>query len=184
MTRFCTQCGATVNESARFCKKCGAKLIATQPAQPGAPPGVTYQNPPGYQPPQDYGQPPYQTPYQYPYQSSAGGDLKQNIAALLCYPLSFITGILFLVLTPYNRDYFVRFHAYQSIFFFLGLLALKIVLGVISIVTPWFIDNLFSTGMNLLALGGTGWMMYQAYQGNRFKLPIVGDMAENQASKP
>jgi uncharacterized membrane protein len=150
---------------------------------------MSYQNPPDYQQQSDYGQanygqPPYQPPYQSPYQPpAANADLKSNVAGMLCYPLSFITGILFLVLAPYNKDSFVRFHAYQSIFFFVALLALNIIMGVITIFTPWFLDNLLWTGLRLLALGGTGWLMYQAYQGNRFKLPIIGDLAENQAAK-
>ena len=184
MTKFCTQCGATVNEAARFCNKCGARLLPTQPAQPETTPPVTYQTPPNPQQPQSFGQTPYQPPYQAPYQSpAANADLKPNVAGLLCYPLSFITGILFLVLTPYNKDQFVRFHAYQSIFFFVAMVILNIILGVITIMTPWFLDNLLWTSLRLLALGGTGWLMYQAYLGNKYKLPVIGDLAENQAAK-
>ncbi len=183
MTKFCTQCGATVAESSRFCNKCGAKLAATQPAQPGEAPTMTYQNPPNYQQQPDFSQPPYQPPYQVPGAPMANADLKPNVAAMLCYPLSFITGILFLVLAPYNKDHFVRFHAYQSIFFFVAMFALNIILGVITIMTPGFLDTLLWAGLRLLALGGTAWMMYQAYHGNKFKLPIIGDLAENQASK-
>ena len=98
---------------------------------------------------------------------------------MLCYPLSFITGILFLVLAPYNRDRFVRFHAWQSIFFFLAMLLLSLALQVL----PWPFEWMALYSLRLLALGGTGWLMYKAYQGERFKLPLVGDWAENQASK-
>ncbi len=184
MTKFCTQCGTQVAENTRFCTKCGKELLPTQPAQQGTAPSVTYQAPPSVQPPPGIGQPPYQQPYPTPYESpAANADLKPNVAGLLCYPLSFITGILFLVLTPYNKDHFVRFHAYQSIFLFVALIVLNIILGIITIFTPWFLDNLLWTGLRLLALGGTGWSMYQAYQGNKFKLPIIGDLAENQAAK-
>jgi uncharacterized membrane protein len=158
-------------------------LAATQPAQPGEAPTMTYQNPPNYQQHPGYGQSPYQPPYQAPGGPMTHTDLKPNVAAMLCYPLSFITGILFLVLAPYNKDRFVRFHAYQSILFAVAMFALNIIVGVITVVTPWFLDNLLWTGLRLLAIGGTVWMMYQAYQGNQFKLPIIGDLAENQASK-
>src|SRR5262245_7730099 len=124
MDKFCTQCGARVEEAAKFCKKCGARLAPTQPAQQSAP-TVNYQTS-NYQQPSNFGpgqspyQPPYQPPYHGAYQSPAQNvDLKPNVAGMLCYPLSFITGMLFLVLTPYNRDRFVRFHAWQSIFFFI-----------------------------------------------------------------
>lgn len=175
MTKFCTQCGATVSDTARFCNKCGNKMLPTQPTE-------TYQ-PPAPQA-EEMRQDPYQVPYSPPYPGPAGStDLKPNIAGMLCYPLSFITGIVFLILTPYNKDSFVRFHAYQSIFFGVAMFILNILLGIVTIVTPGFLDGLLFTGLRLLALGGTGWLMYQAYLGNQFKLPVIGDMAENQASK-
>ena len=42
--------------------------------------------------------------------------MTDNVASALCYLLGLITGIIFLVLTPYNRNPVVRFHAFQSIF--------------------------------------------------------------------
>jgi uncharacterized membrane protein len=98
---------------------------------------------------------------------------------MLCYPLSFITGILFLVLTPYNRDRFVRFHAWQSIFFSLAMVVLSLALQIL----PWPLESMSLYALRLLALGGTGWMMYKAYHYELFKLPVVGDWAEKQASK-
>jgi uncharacterized membrane protein len=175
MTKFCSQCGAQVDETARFCKKCGTRLLPTQPAQTGAP-TFKYQAPDYRQPP-NYGQPPYQAPYQSP---AAHADLKPNVAGMLCYPLSLITGILFLVLAPYSKDRFVRFHAWQSIFFGLALVVSSVVLRII---LPWRLEGLFLSALNLLALLGTGWAMYKAYLGEQFKLPLVGDWAENQSSK-
>jgi uncharacterized membrane protein len=177
MTKYCPQCGAQVAEFARFCNKCGTSLLPTQPAETPAPP-LNYQ-PPNYQQPPNYsqGQMPYQPPYQSP---AASADLKPNVAGMLCYPLSFITGVLFLVLTPYNRDRFVRFHAWQSIFFFVALMISSIVLRII---LPWPLEGLFLNVLWLIAVAGTGWGMYKAYHGEQFKLPLVGDLAENQASK-
>jgi uncharacterized membrane protein len=180
MTKFCTQCGAQVDETAKFCKKCGAKLTPTQSAGYGAP-TIDHQTS-NYQGPSGFGaaQPPYQQPYQAPQQGPASqADLKPNVAGMLCYPLSFITGILFLVLTPYNRDRFVRFHAWQSIFFSLAMVVLNIALHIL----PWPLEAMSLYALRLLALGGTGWLMYKAYHGERFKLPLVGEWAENQASK-
>jgi len=180
MAKFCTQCGAQVDETAKFCKKCGARLTPTQSAGYSAP---TIDNQTSnYQGPSGFGaaQPPYQQPYQAPQQGPAAqADLKPNVAGMLCYPLSFITGILFLVLTPYNRDRFVRFHAWQSIFFSLAIVVLSIALRIL----PWPLEAMSLYTLRLLALGGTGWLMYKAYQGERFKLPLVGEWAENQASK-
>ncbi len=185
MNKFCTQCGAQVDETAKFCKKCGARLAPTQPAEHGAP-TLNYQAPNYQQPPnfgagfeQGPGQLPYQTPHQAQHQAPVGADLKPNVAGMLCYPLSFITGILFLVLTPYNRDPFVRFHAWQSIIFFFALVVLSVVLRIL----PWPLEGLFIFALQLLALGGTGWAMYKAYLGEQFKLPLIGNWAENMASK-
>lgn len=110
-------------------------------------------------------------------------DLKGNVAAMLTYPLLFVTGILFLVLAPYNKDRFIRFHAYQSIFFTVALFILNIALGIASIVLPWFLENMLYGGLRLLGLAGIVWLMYEAYQGKSTKLPVVGDWAEQQARK-
>jgi uncharacterized membrane protein len=176
MAKFCTQCGAQVDETAKFCKKCGARLAPTQPAGYSAP--TINQQTSNYQGPSGFGaaQPPYQQPYQAP---APQADLKPNVAGMLCYPMSFITGILFLVLTPYNRDRFVRFHAWQSIFFCLAMVVLSFALQIL----PWPFEWMSLRALQLLALGGTGWLMYKAYHNEMFKLPLVGEWAEKRASK-
>ena len=108
-------------------------------------------------------------------ESSSTG-LDENVAGLLCYLFGFITGIVFLVLE--KRSAFVRFHAMQSTFAFLGLFVLSIVsnfLPVIRIFLPMLV------GIATLVV----WvlMMVKAFQGERYKLPIVGDMAEGQVEK-
>src|SRR5262245_25422440 len=186
MPRFCTQCGAQADETAKFCKKCGNRLAPTQPAEPSAQ-TINYQ-PPNYQQAPNFGAgyepgagpPPYQPPYQPPYHAPASqADLKPNVAGMLCYPLSFITGVLFLVLTPYNRDRFVRFHAWQSIFFFVALVVLSILFRAF----PWPIENMLLSALNLAALAGTAWLMYKAYHNEQFKFPLIGEWAEKLASK-
>ncbi len=178
MAKYCTQCGAQTDETARFCRKCGARLAPTQTAEYSAP-TVNYQTT-NYQAQPSLDQPPYQRPYRGPHQEIAPqADLKPNVAGMLCYPLSFVTGLLFLILTPYNRDSFVRFHAWQAIFFFLALLVLSVALRLL----PWPLEWMFFIPLRLLALGGTGWLMYKAYNNERFKLPLIGDWAEKQASK-
>src|SRR5258706_16281377 len=105
---FCPSCGASVE--GRFCAKCGTAVGAAPP-----PPGPQ----PGYQPgPQPGPEPGYQQPgaQQYSAPPTASG-MTENLAGALCYALGLITGVLFLVLTPYNQSKFVRFHAFQAIFF-------------------------------------------------------------------
>jgi len=99
--------------------------------------------------------------------------IDENIEGLLCYVLGFITGILFLVLEKENK--FVRFHAMQSIVTFLAFLVVSIVLGFIP-----FLGWILSVLIGLVALVLWLLLMFKAYQGEMYKLPIAGDMAEKQ----
>ena len=51
------------------------------------------------------------------YAQPVASGMTDNVAGALCYVLGLVTGIVFLVLAPYNQNKFVRFHAFQSIFF-------------------------------------------------------------------
>ncbi len=98
--------------------------------------------------------------------------IDENIEGALSYFLGFITGILFLLLEKDCK--FVRFHAMQSTIVFLLLIVINAVLGVIPLL--WMIFPLI--GLVELAL----WLllMYKAYKGEVFKLPVIGDMAAKQ----
>jgi uncharacterized membrane protein len=117
----------------------------------------------------------------------AAGGLTDNVAGLLCYPLGFITGIIFLAVAPYNRSRFVRFHAFQSIFLSIAWLAVSIVHSILTSVAIrissalfWLVGLLYSI-LSLGLLAVVILLMVKAYQGERFKLPIIGDLAEKQA---
>jgi len=106
------------------------------------------------------------------------------VAGALCYLLGVVTGVLFLVLAPFNQNKFVRFHAFQSIFFWLSWIALFIVETIISFVLPAMLSILLGLFTMLIWLGGLGvwvFLMYKAYNNEKFKLPIIGDLAEKQA---
>lgn len=142
------------NVEGRFCAKCGT-AVAGQGPSPTPPMGST---------------------------TSAG--LTDNVASALCYLLGFITGILFLVLEPYNRNREIRFHAFQSIFFNLAVIALSIALTIITMVLPWFmgaIISLLSLLLWLAVLGVWIYLMVKAFSGQKVVLPIIGPMAEKQA---
>lgn len=99
--------------------------------------------------------------------------IDENIEGLLCYVLGFITGILFLVLEKDNK--FVRFHAMQSIVTFLALFVISMVIGIIPVL-GWMLSGLLGlVGLVLWLL-----LMFKAYQGEMYKLPIAGDLAEKQ----
>ncbi|MBS3815292.1 MAG: DUF4870 domain-containing protein [Hadesarchaea archaeon] len=109
-------------------------------------------------------------------------DMEENVAGALCYVLTWLTGIIFLVIEKKNN--FIRFHAYQSIITFLPLTILAWIIGSVGASTFWYtgytIFSTLSTLIWLLTLLLWLLLMYKAYQGERFKLPIVGDIAENQ----
>jgi len=104
-------------------------------------------------------------------QKSTGTGLQENVAGLLCYVLGWVTGILFLILEPNNK--FIKFHAVQSI----------IVFGVIFIIDMIFIwVYVVSLIIGILALILWVFLMYQAYQGKKYMVPIAGVYAEKMAS--
>ena len=95
-----------------------------------------------------------------------------------------ITGIIFLVIAPHNRDRFVRFHAFQAIFLGVTWFVLAIVLSVLSNMVPWPLSVVMGLLFWVVRLGFLGvwiFLMYKAYNHEKFKLPVIGDLAEKQA---
>lgn len=97
--------------------------------------------------------------------------LDANVAAALSYLVGFVTGIIFLVVEKDNR--FVRFHAMQSTMAFAGLLGIQILLQVVPLLGPLVFVFLLVPFSAILWLV----LMFKAYQGEEFKLPLVGRMA-------
>jgi uncharacterized membrane protein len=156
---FCAKCGAEVAAGATFCAKCGAPQSAVAPAATGGAPVST---------------------------ASGGTGLAENVAGLLCYVLGWITGLIFLLI---DKRPFVKFHAAQALVTFGALHIIQILfifLNFGSLLGGWstWILSTFIWGV-LGLLGFVLWIlcMVKAYQGQRFKLPIVGDIAENIAGK-
>lgn len=169
---YCSQCGAVVD--GQFCAKCGARAGA-------APAGAGFDAPQTPPSPGAYSSSGSTT-------SASASGLTDNIAGLLCYAVGFITGILFLVLEPYNRKPFVRFHAFQSIFFSGAVILLEIAMNMVGSLFLSFSVLLLGVWAMLSTLVGVAvlvaWVMLliKAYQGQRWKLPIIGDLAEKQAN--
>lgn len=109
---------------------------------------------------------------QHTEKTSTGMDA--NIAAALSYLVGFVTGIVFLVVEKENR--FVRFHAMQSTLLFAGLVAIDIGLGLVP-----FLGSLVFVFV-VLPVSAVLWllMMFKAYQGEEYKLPLVGQMAADR----
>jgi uncharacterized membrane protein len=100
--------------------------------------------------------------------------LEENIAGLLCYVLGWISGLVFFLIEKENK--FVRFHALQSIIVFGVLCLAGFVIGWIPII-GWVISWLIS----ILALILWIVLMVKAYQGEKYKLPWAGNLAEKYA---
>ena len=114
--------------------------------------------------------------------------MTDNMAAALCYLFGFITGILFLVLAPYNQNREIRFHAFQSIFLNVAWAILWIVITIILIpfrLIPFLGLFIALVLQGVLGLGGFIlwlYMMFKTYNGEKIVLPVIGPMAERQAS--
>ncbi len=157
MPRFCGSCGAQVSDDVTFCSSCGRPVPAAAAFSA--------------------------TGAAVPPASASAGGLTDNVAGVLAY-FTIIPAILFLLIEPYNKNRFVRFHAFQSIAFNVAWMALWMVrlamipfLGVFSIL--WLLI------WPLVGLAGfVLWLVLvvKAYQGTMFKLPVLGPFAEKQAN--
>lgn len=113
----------------------------------------------------------------------AQSGLSDNGAGALAY-ITFIPAIIFLAMPPYNQSPYVRFHAWQSIFFNVACVALFIVLAILGRIP--FLGLLVIPLMLLVDLGLLIlWLVVvlKALNGTQFKIPIIGDLAASQASK-
>ena len=100
--------------------------------------------------------------------------LDANVAACLSYVLGLITGIIFYVLEKENK--FVKFHAMQSIVVFGAVFVLGIILPFIPVIGLILLPIVYIGSIVLWIL-----LMVKAYQGETFKLPIAGDIAEKNS---
>jgi len=107
-----------------------------------------------------------------------GGDtgLDPKVASMLSYLLGIIGGIIFYAI---SKDSYVRFHSMQSILLWVAIAIVYGVIAVISIAAPFFffIDWILYLGVVTIWI----LMMIKAYGGERYKLPLIGDMAEKFA---
>lgn len=170
---FCAKCGTQLNQGVAFCGSCGTPV--------GAPSASPAQVPAG--------------PSAPPVAATAG--MTSNTSAMLTYIpfVGWIIAIIFAVTEPYKSDRFVRFHAFQSIFFAIACFAIGIGLAIVSaIFSAIFFSGSFTAGFSMLGLLAgffwiirlailAGWLflMFKAYNNERFMLPVIGPMAAKQA---
>jgi uncharacterized membrane protein len=150
------------------------------------------QQPPPYGQ-QQYGG--YQQPYGAPPAGGAAASalgptsmgMQANVAAGLSYIVGWVTGLIFFLSEKQNQ--FVRFNAMQSILFSGGLTVLYIIIEVLT-----FVFAAANIGILALLLGCLFWLvglaafvvwiilLINAFQGKKFKLPVIGDYAERYAN--
>ena len=112
---------------------------------------------------------------------------RANIIGALTYLLGFVTGIIFLYLEPYNQDEFIRFHARQSIGFSVAWLAIGVVFGVFIAVLPHGLGALLNFILTLIDIAlAVFWvfLMYKAYNGERYRIPELADVVDIFAGTP
>ena len=108
----------------------------------------------------------------------ASGAMADNVASALCYLLGLVTGIIFLVMAPYNKNPVIRFHAFQSIFLNVVCIVASIVLNMVLVMLHlWALTPLVS----LAILATFIFMLVMAYQGKTIVLPVIGPIAQQQA---
>lgn len=97
--------------------------------------------------------------------------LPRNTEAALTYVLGWLTGIIFFLM---SKDKFIRFHAMQSIITF-GIITILVIVPVIG----WIISPL------AMIVGFVLWLVliFKAYQGEEFMLPVIGEFAKKQLAK-
>ena len=102
-----------------------------------------------------------------------GTGLEPNVAGLLCYLFGWVSGLIFFLI---EKDGYVRFHAMQSIIFSAAVCVLSIIFGILFMVpfVGWILFTILWIGTLIIWI----LLMVKAYQGERWKLPVIGDLAE------
>ena len=150
----CAKCGASLMEGSGFCGSCGAPTAAAAAPQGSAP------------------------------SASASSGLTSNVAGALAY-FTIIPAIIFLVMEPYNKDRFVKFHAFQCLFLAAASFVLFFALSIVAVIPiiGWIIGLLLIPLLGLVLFGTVVFTMYKAYNNEKFMLPVIGKLADQQASK-
>lgn len=161
----CPDCAAQMPATAAYCPGCGQSMLS--PSVPGTleldPPAQTEARAQG-----------------------RVGALPENIAGALAY-FTFVPAVVFLVLAPYSKNRFVRFHSIQCLLlwgvcaaFAIALKLASVVLFIIPLLGPLLVW-LVSTVVALAAVVIWVVLVVKAFQGEMFKLPLLGDFAAQPA---
>ncbi len=157
---ICAKCGTAFE--GRYCPNCGA------PAEMAEKPGPIFNNP-GF----STGVPP-------PVTAGPVTGVPSNWASVICYVVPIAGPLVFLFLSPYNRDRKIRFDAWQALFLQLAWILIRLVIGVLNPLS-WRLSDLLWNILSLAYLAIVIVMAVKAYQSQKLVLPVIGPLAEKQA---
>jgi uncharacterized membrane protein len=179
---LCPYCAAQMPGTAGFCPGCGRPMPDRPMPGHAAPDQSTLDQPALDQPI------PAEPMLMEARAQGRVGALPESIAGALAY-LTFVPAVVFLVLEPYNKNRFVRFHSVQSlllwgasVLFAIALKLASVVLFIIPVLGPLLVW-LVSTVVVLAAVVIWVVLVVKALQGEMFKLPLLGDFASQQAGE-
>ena len=164
---FCGSCGADAG-GASFCPKCGAALGAVAAPAGGGSAAATA-----------------------PVADSPTAGMDENVAGLLCYIFWWVSGLIFLLI---DKRPFVKFHAAQDIAFNIAMAIIAFAFWIVAFVITAITTAIFHFPIGFLtfllwpvigiAFFATWiFLMYKAYNHEKFKLPIIGDMVEKMVGQ-
>jgi uncharacterized membrane protein len=166
----CPQCHAEMPDNVAFCPGCGRRMWV--PGQDAKKPAAS---PPVIRTPA--------VPLVSVTAASVPSQLKDNLIGALAY-ITFIPAVVFLLIEPFKRNRFIRFHSFQSIFLTVATIAIGIALRILySIVTLIPVAGYLLAWL-ALAVAVLGWgilwlvLLVKALQGQTFRLPLIGSLAE------
>ena len=116
----------------------------------------------------------------------ATGGLRDHMLGALAY-LTFIPAIIFLLVEPFKRNRFIRFHSFQCIFLWGAglLLGIPLKLAFLVLLLIPMLGQLIVLLTSMVLFLGCAILvivlLVKALQGEMFKLPFIGDQAEKQA---
>lgn len=112
--------------------------------------------------------------------NNQGSGLQENVASLLCYAFGFISGIIFLFIDKDRPT--VRFHAWQSILVFGAFFVLTLINSIVIANIVAAVAGIIGLVLMIAQLVAWVFLMFKAYQGEQFKVPMLGDIAQSKAN--
>ena len=167
----CPQCHAQMPDNVAFCPGCGRRMwVPGQDARrPAASPPVI--------------RTPAVPPVSVTADASVPSQFKDNLLAAFAY-ITFIPAVILVLIEPFKRNRFIRFHSFQSIFLTVATIVIAFALRILYSVLTLIPVVGYLMAWLTLAVAVLGWgilwlvLLVKALQGQTFRLPLIGSLAE------